>query len=188
MSRPVVFRTSLVLVLVLSVGNCGERPPQYQLIPAILDGNTAKVESLLSDTSNVDVNWQAGGHGDSALQTAAAHNRVEIVGILLRHGADPNIRTQENRTPLLTAAYHGNTEVVRLLIEAGADVNVAETRFGFTPLIHAAWKGHADIVTLLLETGADRNARISDGRSAADLAYGNGHTEVVQQLRNYWPR
>lgn len=175
------------LVVLSALSGCNERPPQYQMIPAVLDGDMGKVRTLLDDTAHVNINWRAGGDGETALIVAAGHNKIAIAKLLLARGADPNIATDENNTPLQAAAYHGFTEMVKLLIEAGADVNAAETRYGHSPLMMAARKGHGDVVKLLLDAGADRNATTKDSRSASTLAQQNGHLELAQLLLFYQP-
>jgi cytohesin len=46
--------------------------------------------------------------------------RVELVRALLAHGADPNARSDQGRTPLHFAAGQGDIECVRLLLARGA--------------------------------------------------------------------
>lgn len=173
-------RTSAVIAAATVLAACAESP-QIQLTSAVMANDVARVERLLDDPS-VDINWRGPKMGDSALASAAANNRVEIVQLLLRRGADANIATDEKSTPLQAAAYNGHAEVVKLLIEAGVDVNVAETRYGFTALMRAARNGHLDVMKMLLDAGADPAARLKDGRSAMDLAEHYGHSDAAQLL------
>lgn len=177
----------LVATLLLSTG-CAERPPQYQIIPAVSDGDVEKVEALLRDKANVDVNWRAGGGGITALHAAVYENDLEIMQLLIRLGADPNIATRDGLTPLGSATWSGHFEAVRQLLAVGAKVNVQEYRHGQSPLMNAAWKGHRDIVKLLLEHGADRELRNPDGHTALDWARRFGHDDVVMLLETYWPQ
>ncbi|KAI5838542.1 ankyrin repeat-containing domain protein [Morchella snyderi] len=82
----------------------------------------------------------------AALHHAALHGHLEIVNILLKFGADPNIPREDASgspnhesgtvTALHLAAYCGHIDIVRALIEHGADVNAYGTWWN-TPL-HAA--------------------------------------------------
>lgn len=76
-----------------------------------------------------------------------------IVKILLEKGADPNITTFEDRTPLEEAVELNDFELVHLLIENGADV-----KDGF-PLHFASQHNNLNIVKLLIEKGVDINKR-----------------------------
>ena len=40
----------------------------------------------------------------------------------MNHGADPNIMTAQNETPLSRAAIFGSTEIFKLLLQHGGDV------------------------------------------------------------------
>ncbi|MCK5690922.1 ankyrin repeat domain-containing protein, partial [Myxococcota bacterium] len=49
--------------------------------------------------------------------------REDLLRMLLKHGADPNIRNKKGKTPLLNACgYHPS---VKALLDAGADANIA---------------------------------------------------------------
>ncbi|HSL30161.1 MAG TPA: ankyrin repeat domain-containing protein [Anaerolineales bacterium] len=67
------------------------------------------------------------------LQSAAAAGHVRIADLLLRHGADANIREQGGATPLHAAAENGDTAMIRVLIYGGADLT-ARSNNGKTPL------------------------------------------------------
>lgn len=98
-------------------------------------------------TANIDA---VQNRGKTALHLASEHNRVEIVDILLSHGANLNPRSDGRWTPLINAAEKGHTMVVAKLLDAGADVN-AELSNRMTALHWASFNGHEDVVTLLLK-------------------------------------
>ena len=105
------------------------------------------------------------------LMRAAYSGDVDLVRLLLDHGADPLVRNSDNETALLAAAGYGwidgysqgrsNEErlaTIRLLIERGADVNFA-CDHGITPLMVAANFGVTEIIQYLVDEGADLAAR-----------------------------
>ena len=53
---------------------------------------------------------------------------------------------------------------------------------GRTPLMAAAAAGAEEMVGVLLELGADPSLRDGGGRTAADLAFRNGHPDLGQRL------
>lgn len=179
--------TRIAAVVALALTGCAERSPQYQVIPAVMDGDIVKVEALLNDKAHVNINWRAGGHGTSALITAAGHNQPEIARPLLHRGADPNLTAHEGFSALLAAAAGGHTDIVSVLIDAGANPNTQETRHGSTPLVTASSKGHIEIVKLLLDAGAERHTKTKGGLDAADHAWRHGHQEIFRMLTTYEP-
>jgi ankyrin repeat protein len=106
----------------------------------------------------------------TALMRAAFSGDIELVKLLLAHGADPNIVSKDNETPLMAAAGTGfipgyskgrtpaeRLEVVKLLIELGQDVNAADN-YGITALMVAANIGDVPIIQYLIDKGADLGA------------------------------
>ena len=51
---------------------------------------------------------------------------IDLICMLLEHGADVNTRTTASWTPLLMAAKNRSTEVVRTLLEYGANVRMVD--------------------------------------------------------------
>lgn len=95
------------------------------------------------------------------LYLAAKNSHVELVRLLLEHGADPNFKGSSNWTPLFEAAANGDEDIVRLMIQRGADINLKDT-LDRTPMFYAS-KGpegkNQAVVRLLLEHGADPNSK-----------------------------
>jgi uncharacterized protein len=103
----------------------------------------------------------------TALMRAAFSGDLELVKLLLAHGADPHIVSKDNETSLMAACGTGfingyskgrsaaeRLEVVKLLVQLGADVNAADN-YGITPLMVAANLGELPIVQYLMDQGAD---------------------------------
>src|SRR5262245_34432529 len=106
----------------------------------------------------------------TALMRAAFSGDVELVKLLLAHGADPKIVSKDNETALMAAAGTGfipgyskgrtpaeRLEVVKLLIDLGEDVNAADN-YGITALMVAANLGDVPIIQYLIDKGADLGA------------------------------
>jgi uncharacterized protein len=131
---------------------------------------------------------------------AARQADIEVMRLLLEHGADPKMNTPLNITPLmLTAgiAWASNQdraseeqvlEAVKMLVEElGADVNfVADT--GETAMHAAAYRGANSVVQYLFDKGAKLDVQDKSGRTPLQVAdgveYGNSfaanpHTAVL---------
>jgi ankyrin repeat protein len=84
------------------------------------------------------------------LQSAAAAGHERIAELLLKHGADANIREQGGSTPLHAAAQNGDLAMIRTLIYGGADLT-ARSDNGKTPLDLALEEEHGEAARLLQE-------------------------------------
>lgn len=82
------------------------------------------------------------------LQSAVAGGHAPIVRMLLKSGAQPNVRERGGGTPLHAAAANGDTESIQLLILAGADLLLRDDA-GKRPVDLAEEKGHHRAVEIL---------------------------------------
>ena len=84
-----------------------------------MTGQTEEVQSFLAQGVNANA---TGGRGTTALLLAAAHNRVNIMEMLVEAGRVWIRRTiSKGRTPLVFAVAHGTTAAVEWLLARGAD-------------------------------------------------------------------
>jgi len=127
-------------------------------------------------------------------EVAPPSGRVAILKILLRAGADKEIRDIGGSTALMRYAKYGVKEAVEVLADAGAKVN-GRDREGNTALILAAgWQfidknlktdGYGSIVQRLLKAGADVHAKNKAGLTALAAARRQGHQDIVTLLREF---
>ena len=106
----------------------------------------------------------------TALMRAAFAADLELVNLLLAHGANPSIVSRDGETMVSAAAglafihgYHRGKspeerlQVVKLFVERGNDVNQADD-YGITPLMAAGNYGNVPIIQYLIDVGADLGA------------------------------
>jgi ankyrin repeat protein len=126
--------------------------------------------------------------GTTAVARAAKGGDVEVVRLLLAHGANPTLPTVQGVTPMMMAAgtgYSGRdsrgryqteeqaVEITKLLLDAGADIN-QRANDGGTALHGAAGRGRNDLVNLLVSRKADPSIKDGRGRTPVDIANGVG--------------
>ncbi|XP_053951467.1 serine-rich adhesin for platelets [Anastrepha ludens] len=100
------------------------------------------------------INAQDDG-GWTAMVWAAELGHMEIVSLLLNHGADPNICDNDNNTVLHWATLHNNgLETVTMLLQASTDCNVQNVD-GDTPLHIACRHSITRLCIALIANGAD---------------------------------
>jgi hypothetical protein len=89
----------------------------------------------------------------TALHLASANGKLNLVRLLLKHGADVNHRSERLgivNTPLQIASLTGMVGVVKLLLSHGADPE-AQDLLGMTALQQAAFGGRLQVIKVLLE-------------------------------------
>jgi ankyrin repeat protein len=122
--------------------------------------------------------------GATPFLRAAESGDVAVMRLLLEHGADPKIKTIDNKTALMLASGVGysdgstfewsqNTtlEAVKLCLELGEDVNAASDR-GLTAIHGAAHRGSNAILQYLAQKGARLDAKDKQGRTPLTWAEG----------------
>ena len=121
--------------------------------------------------------------GATPFWRAAQASDVESMRLLLAAGADPDLSTFDETTPLMVAAgigWRGNFSrnapdswmtAVHFLMEIGADVNAVDAN-GYTALHGAAALGNNEMVEFLVARGATVDAINGAGNSPADMAFG----------------
>jgi ankyrin repeat protein len=124
----------------------------YPLGLACFFGHGEVAEFLVENRA--DVNMRAhNGQQVMPIHAASASGQLEIVQLLLAHGADVNAQQEGGFVPLHNAAQNGQLEMVRLFLDKGADVNAAN-KDGLTALHYALEGGHEAVADLLREHGA----------------------------------
>ncbi len=122
----------------------------------------------------------------TALMWAAAEGHAEVVGELIKAGAEFRTTLSSGFTVLLFAVREGHIEVVRTLVKAGVDVNEgiephpdwrhlgydSRLRPGARALHVAVENGHFELAAYLLEVGADADAADPTGYTALHAVIG----------------
>lgn len=115
-------------------------------------GHTDIVEYLIEQGAEIDAPSQ-NNMRVRPLHSAVANKRVDIVKLLIDHGADVNSTQADDFTPLHEAAQNGLLDVAQWLIERGAHVNPRLSSNNKTPLTLAIEYHHADVAELLRRYG-----------------------------------
>ncbi|WP_371253189.1 ankyrin repeat domain-containing protein [Orientia tsutsugamushi] len=125
---------------------------------AVKSGNIQAVKSILCENSSLDyVNSSDDVRYDTALHYAVRACNLEVIDILLTHGANPNAQNRYGHTPFHYACSKGGLDFIKLLLKHGADPNVQNLNLD-TPFHLAAHHcGFEIIKLLLLKNGANLN-------------------------------
>jgi ankyrin repeat protein len=167
----------LVAFAGLTLGGCAPSASQIsEFYTAVWNGDLGRTESMLAQNPRL-LNVRA--------ETAYSGATGELLSV--------GVEDVCGKRAIYTAVSRGHEKIVALLIKHGTAVNDEKRRStclapaGMSPLHIAAMDGRTDIAQLLIDAGADVNA--TDGArgrtTPLDLALREGHSEMVQLLREY---
>ena len=167
----------LITIAALVLVGCGPSPPDISIHEAARKGNIKAVKEHLAAGTDVDARNEYSGY--TSLHHAANHGLNEIAKLLIKQGANVNLKADFGYTPLMLAT---NTVIAELLIKKGANLN-ATHQYG-TGLHIAAGVGNRSVAEWFIANGADVNAK-SDFGTPLDMAIVKNHTEIVDLLRKH---
>jgi ankyrin repeat protein len=181
------------------------------------DPNIADASGAAALYAAVDMNTLGEIYGRPARPIRNQRTDLELMEILLAHGANPNARLKspalqrahtpgepnlnEGATPVMRAAKNGDAAAIRLLLSHGADPTIAQKN-GTTALMLAAGLGRGlgvfakdygtegdllEAVKLLVEHGVDVNAINNSGQTALHFA-AQASDDIVRYLASHGAR
>jgi ankyrin repeat protein len=150
------------------------------LMEAVRSGSASIVRRILD--AGGDAKADLPGIRFLIFEAASTHGRKagdadqgQVVRILVKAGADPEMRDADENT-----ALHGDLDprAAQALVELGANVNARNKR-GETPLM---WASDPAVAEILLKAGADVSLRNNEGKTALDLARERHFDEMAAVL------
>ena len=120
--------------------------------------------------------------GDRAIHYSAKMGDLDLLKILVEHGADVNAVNELGWTPFYVACASGHLHIVQYLV-GFADLDTIDFS-GETPLHAAGVIGSVEIIKILLATEIFEVSKQSlfNGFTAAQYAQFNGHEEAAELL------
>ncbi|KAH9108664.1 hypothetical protein AeMF1_016180 [Aphanomyces euteiches] len=118
--------------------------------------------------------------GDTCLNIAARNSCNQIVELLLKAGADPNVENITGQTPLTSAVLGWNVRGVEILLNSGAETD-HRCHEGNTALYVASSQGFEDAITALLKAGAEID--IKDTSVEKYIVQVAKHPEITKKLQ-----
>jgi hypothetical protein len=159
---PRILAFLLALFTTVRAGDINE-----DLIEAARKSDAEKVKALLAKGADVNARTR---YGATALSFACDRGSLEVVKILIEHGADVNVTdTFYKATPLVWAISRNHAEIVTLLLDKGAKDQQ-------TALMMAAGQGNADLAKVI---AARPGFTTEQFKNALQTAVKNGNLDVA---------
>ena len=147
------------------IGRLGNPPTPDEL---------ATVQRLIDAGADLERRFNSGNQ-DTLLMIALSREYTDAALLLIRNGADINIRCIQNITPFIWAAMKGNAAVLQAMYDTGKTPPPERDAYDSigidkTALVTAAQGGHLEAALLLIRNGADIYHQNNDGQCALDYA------------------
>ena len=128
-------------------------------------------------------------HGRTALirsvKITDEASQQKVVRMLLKYGANVNLKDNMGRTALSYACEYKCNDVIRELVKNNVDPNIDDNN-GNTPLVYCAQAGNHEAVTILAKCfrrlGLEVDKYNADGMTALMIAARNGYLECARCL------
>ncbi|KAK1793474.1 hypothetical protein P4O66_011855, partial [Electrophorus voltai] len=90
-------------------------------------GHLPVIAHMIHDGSELDVRDSV-SHWTPLMRVSAMSGNAAVASLLIRAGADVNVRDKDGKTPLMAAVLNNHEELVELLLDNGADHHVKNER------------------------------------------------------------
>ncbi len=109
--------------------------------------------------------------GNQAFTQAVLSENIEMLQALFACGADPDVHSEEQDSPMVACGYWGDPKMLRLFLEQGADVKAV----GEDVMFSAVTSENLDVVKILREAGVGISENAYTG-AKENSGYENSHT------------
>lgn len=149
------------------------------LIAAVKIRNAHEVEVCLEAGANPEQSI----NNQSLIIHATEKSNINIIDLLIKHGADLEVCDSKGNTPLLLAVQKEQMGLIKCLLAKDANIN-AQNHLGFTSMMYAAQNGSLRLVKTLHGKDADLNLKNKKGKTALEVAVENKNSQVSGFLQS----
>lgn len=177
------------LLINQAMGNKKKHELNQQLYEAVTSNDYVNVEKLILAGATViqgnskDAKLYSDDE-DTPLHIAAKKGYLDIVRLLIEHGAFVDSTNRKEQTPLHWAVHNRHVQVIEYLLQFGADINAKENE-GDTALAWAIYLGLIDIAQLLLKREAKVNSYNFERVTPLHWAAYKGDLDTIKLLLSY---
>ncbi|MBK9324153.1 MAG: ankyrin repeat domain-containing protein [Bdellovibrionaceae bacterium] len=150
------------------------------LMGAVAKGEMDTVKRLLKQKPNLEMTNDV---GDTVLAMALGNEQDDMALILIKAGAEINVKSGEEQNPLVfLAASVNSTKALEYLVKnAPQQINQKNTK-GDTSLHEAARYGTTRTLLTLIKAGAKKDVKNLEGKTPLDVAIDYKNKDAMKLL------
>eukprot|EP01028_Stygiella_incarcerata_P006903 TRINITY_DN2808_c0_g1_i5.p1 TRINITY_DN2808_c0_g1~~TRINITY_DN2808_c0_g1_i5.p1 ORF type:complete len:1126 (+),score=248.76 TRINITY_DN2808_c0_g1_i5:182-3559(+) len=154
---------------------------QTELCKVASEKNLETAQRILG--GNINVNFVTAGH-ESPLHCAIMGGSMEIIHLLLKKGADVNMRDEKGETPLFGAIRGNNVDIVKELLSIGAQVNVVNEQ-STSPIHITAGVASERLLRVVCDAGANVFATDDASRTIFHYLLAFNQPDLIELVLGY---
>ncbi|XP_055848446.1 serine/threonine-protein phosphatase 6 regulatory ankyrin repeat subunit A-like [Episyrphus balteatus] len=144
-------------------------------------------QKLLQNGAYINIiSTNSSDRGFTPLHYATFNGNIAIIKVLLKYGADVDVKEENGFTPLHIACAKGNVEIIELLLTKNVDVN-SLSYDKMTPLYIAVSNSHRDVAKCLMNHRAEINVELYNITTVLSCAVEKGLSLIVEDILQHHP-
>ena len=152
----------------------------FPVIEATKKGRDGMLAILFEYGTNPNV---SDSEGYAALHYAAQLDNDIIARMLIRHGAELDIRGANMDTPLIYAMQKGSNNVAKTLIDAGADIHATDN-LGMNATVYAIKTNNYEIFNYIMEKHPELKSAKGEWDDLVSMVNAGGNRHLISLLRD----
>lgn len=140
---------------------------------------------FLQTLINKGADLNARSNGITPLYKAVELNKIQVVALFVKNGADPSIPNHDGQIPLAIAVTNNAEAIAGMLLYASSQAEQDaswKNHLGEPVILMAAQKGQGNVIRTLLSYGANPNATDYMDNTALTVAARQGNAPMIQFL------
>ena len=152
-----------------------------KIIDLSMRGDVAALAKALEDGGAEEIDF-SDARGLAAIHYACTSGNLEVLQLLISHGANLNLLSYDGCSPAHFAAHNDNVEVLNILKKSGANLDLPDFEKA-TPLIFAVVENKLLATKFLLEQNeVNVNTQDITGSSALMWSVSNGYNRISEEI------
>ncbi len=142
---------------------------------------------FLQELISKGADLNARSNGITPLYRAVELNKLPVIALFIKNGADPSVPNHDGQIPLTVAVSQNAESIAGMLLfkshQPEEDANWSN-HLGEPIIVLAASNGQSNLIRTLISYGADPNAADYMGNTALTMAAISGNAPMIQYLVN----